>query len=819
MADIKKLELIIDDRVRLDFENPEDLSIRLNRIVDDLRNPSKKFGDFSYSFTLPFTKNNNRVFSNMNTFDTQNKFVAKTFQAKVILNDDTLLQGELVVNEILQDGYKCVLYSAFKSLADQLKSRDLVDLNFTSIEWDFENTIEEYNNATGANTITSENSDICFPLIFYNTQHVPYGILSDIVGEEDADIFNLDPLYKLTTFYNTYQTSGSSDLNGVFYHQLPPAVFVKNTLKQIFKDAGFALSSSLFTDRTFNNLITPFTGDDTAFDYGNGLTTTQDFKGNEFKVASTGQTINIVRRVQFTDEVYDANNNFENATTWEYVFPSAGFGRFLCDFTYSTEDTQTGSAGVLRISSNIKGQIAFGTLVESFDNRTITVETPDLEWADGEEVYCEITDLDNTGTIYVQSGDTTFTNILSPRRGLGDIFLRPSYFLPEMSQSEFVSGILNMFNAYLIVDNETRTVQLEPYPALFGSNELPYDITKKVFADTVDIRRSELESISLTYRDDADFNKTIMSVNRFGRLPLQTTSPVYDKYGNIDNSQYHSKFTGQSPIELPFAATNMLKMALVNNTDISGSVTPSAPDTQANYIEILIPSITKQSVRDDQDTDFYADTGETRINNSPDKYSYAATPRILIYHPEASNSTYSPKFIGGVTDTERDDFLYINLITNVNYNDGGISLSRTRIRFSSFLGLPSTILTDRAVTLATDDYTNASGTDNLPNYFNSHYVAEYLKTLGDDQPRDTFSLSCSENTTTNTIYNRFHKPKYDSLQENEVIEADMRMNDNDWREMQINRVILYNQQIYRIISIRNYDIIKRTATIKLARLI
>ena len=821
MSNINNLQLILNDRFSMDFRNPEDLSIRLNRIADDLREPSKAFGDFSYSFTLPFTKNNNRVFGNINEFDIQNKFVGKTFTAKVILNDDSLLEGELVVNEVLQSGYKCVLYSAFKELADQIKDRDLVDLQFDNVDWNFENTINNYNNRNSNETITSDNSDICFPFIFYNTEFAEKSIISGVTGSNiDAELINLDPLYKLTTFYHMYQQTGTSKINGLFFHQVPPAVFVKNTLKQIFKDAGFGLSSSLFDDRTFKNLITPFTGDDSAFDYGNGLITTQDFKGNEFKATSnsTEFKIEISRRVQFPNLEYDPNDNFQETTTWEYTFPNAGFGRFLCTFFYRTEDSQTGSAGVLRLTSSVDGNIAFATLTESFGVTQVTVDSGLRTWQSGEKVYMQVTDLDNTGVIYVQPS-TSFTNILQPRKGQGDIFLRPSYFLPQMSQSDFVSGILNMFNAYLIVDNKNKTVQLEPYTALFGNTQNPYDITKKVFADTVDVRRSELESVSLKYRDDDDFNKTILSVDRFGRLPLQTTSPVYDKYGTIDNNEYHSKNRGQAEIQFPFAPTNMLKMAFITNTNFSASISPQAPDTQADYIEMLIPSITKQTVNDDEDTDFYSSSGDTKIDNNPDRYTYAAQPRILIYNPEVSSSTYSPKFIGGVDDAERKDFYYLNMITNVNYNDGGISINKTRIRFASFLGLPSEFLTDAALTKATNDYTGVSGSINLPDYFNSHYIAEYLKTVGDDNPRDSFSLSASENKTTNTLYNVFHLPKYQALSQNEVIEADMRMNDQDWKEMQINRIITYDQQTYRIISIKNYDVIKRTAKIELNRIL
>jgi hypothetical protein len=45
----------------------------------------------------------------------------------------------------------------------------------------------------------------------------------------------------------------------------------------------------------------------------------------------------------------------------------------------------------------------------------------------------------------------------------------------------------------------------------------------------------------------------------------------------------------------------------------------------------------------------------------------------------------------------------------------------------------------------------------------------------------------------------------------------MRMNTQDWQEMQIERPILYNSEIYNIVSIEGYDPILKTCTIKLIK--
>jgi len=81
-----------------------------------------------------------------------------------------------------------------------------------------------------------------------------------------------------------------------------------------------------------------------------------------------------------------------------------------------------------------------------------------------------------------------------------------------------------------------------------------------------------------------------------------------------------------------------------------------------------------------------------------------------------------------------------------------------------------------------------------------------------------FSLILADNNDYgDTIYTRFHSGKYKRYQESEVLTLSMIMNDVDWRAMQINTPVKYNNQIYSILEISNYDIVKQTAELKLIK--
>jgi hypothetical protein len=68
-----------------------------------------------------------------------------------------------------------------------------------------------------------------------------------------------------------------------------------------------------------------------------------------------------------------------------------------------------------------------------------------------------------------------------------------------------------------------------------------------------------------------------------------------------------------------------------------------------------------------------------------------------------------------------------------------------------------------------------------------------------------------------TLWTKFHKDKYDRYKYSEMLQADMRMNAYDWQEMQIERPIKYNGEIYSIVAIEGYNPIDKTAQIKLIK--
>ena len=124
-----------------------------------------------------------------------------------------------------------------------------------------------------------------------------------------------------------------------------------------------------------------------------------------------------------------------------------------------------------------------------------------------------------------------------------------------------------------------------------------------------------------------------------------------------------------------------------------------------------------------------------------------------------------------------------------------------------------------------EDWLNNYAANNVDDRRTS--VASYLQSL---YQMMTASTGLTESTLTDyslvfddagyfheTLWTKFHQYKWDRYQQSEFFESDMVMNSYDWFQMQINRPIKYNDELYSIVSIEGYNPITQRATIRLIK--
>jgi len=255
---MNNIKILLDNGNVLDYENDTGLGIKLNRIVDDLRDISKRFGEFSYSLSLPKTKNNRKCFEFPDVKGRREIFKGKSFGCQVFNNNVLLLDGIIELSGYDSDTYKCVFYSSFTQLVDELKGKKLVDGTFLpTIEWNYEQTIKTH---LDANYQNADETDFQFIYSFYKT---PFMLSATTTSDTSSE---LDDEVQFGVLWNNINSSLNwGKKNPFFYERFPPAIYLKSIFKGIINDAGFSLGGTFFENADIKKIIIPFAGNPEDF--------------------------------------------------------------------------------------------------------------------------------------------------------------------------------------------------------------------------------------------------------------------------------------------------------------------------------------------------------------------------------------------------------------------------------------------------------------------------------------------------------------------------------------------------------------------------
>jgi hypothetical protein len=249
MAQINNIRIILSNGSTLDYEYESLLDIKLNRIVDDLTDPSKRYSDFSYTFNLPRTKKNDNIFEFPDVKGRIRIFIGKTFECEIFNNSVRLLEGIIELVGINDDTYQCRLYSKVSQFIDEIKTKNLNDMEYLpTIDWNYEETIIEHIK------VAPVSEHIEFPFIFYKT---PFMSGATNVNTQSGFIAEAN----LGFFYNyVISTLPFGSKNPFYEAQFPPAIYLKSIIDGIFSDAGWTYKSSFFDREDIQKIIIPFTG-------------------------------------------------------------------------------------------------------------------------------------------------------------------------------------------------------------------------------------------------------------------------------------------------------------------------------------------------------------------------------------------------------------------------------------------------------------------------------------------------------------------------------------------------------------------------------
>lgn len=218
------IELIVNKK---QVDLGDDFNIRINNVINDPVKLDYNQAEYSYSFNLPATKNNNIIFDYANNLSKLNKFHNR-YTAELYADGNLIFEGSLTLNSYKENEYECNLVNVKIYSLDEIFSGMTMN-KIKGMEIDF-------SGVTTMNAMNAESNPIAtFPLVSYGAfQKVPKS--EDEVGAEYTSKYDLD-------MYNRWHIESCY-----------PSLNMLDTLKAAFNTKGYEVMGDAFQDPVLKNI-------------------------------------------------------------------------------------------------------------------------------------------------------------------------------------------------------------------------------------------------------------------------------------------------------------------------------------------------------------------------------------------------------------------------------------------------------------------------------------------------------------------------------------------------------------------------------------
>ena len=507
---MREVQLYINNK-RVDLFKDE--KIQITSSIQNIQDISKVFTDFSQSFTVPCSHNNNSIFDYFYNNDVDGSFKAKErADARIEINNVPFRKGKVQlegaeVKNNKADSYKITFYGDVVTLKDLFGELKLQDLDYSDIAFD-------YTGDNVKNTITSSTDlPVRFPLI--SSDRVwEYGAGENISTPLGAiDYGELYPAIQDRAILNAIASHQDIDVtfNSIFIDSdyfKKSFTYWKNSKEGTFTSKGESLE---FNDPVSDSPLKNSIANVKYIDPNIYLTSGWEPLGNG--IQETSIYISTSPANEYLIDVYK-NGTFSNtissngATAGLHVIASESNTVSLND-EYSYEVRLQGGSG--DVSGSVQSSYGF-TEVDEQDPNNIVSQYNYTEWTTPLTLVSVSTNMDFKSTA------------------------------PDMKVSDWFSGILKQFNLTCYPLDEEKTYQIEPLEQWYNyGGEL--DITPYTEIKSIKIDRPKLyKRISFEWQNTKAFLNEAFE-GFFGR-----------KYGTLEEEfPYDGK---EFKVKLPFE--NML---------------------------------------------------------------------------------------------------------------------------------------------------------------------------------------------------------------------------------------------------------------------
>jgi hypothetical protein len=490
---------------RIDLFKDETISV--NSSIQNINDLSKVFTDFSQSFTIPASPNNNIIFNYWN----DNGIVNDTFDhrirydAKIELDTIPFRNGQIQIekanekeNEI--ESFTITFYGQTKQLKDLFKEEELSVLDYSSL-----NHTYTYSEVIG---------------------RIDGSILDDV----RYPIINPNRRYEYLTGSANDVTIGGALNRSVVFSDLFPAIPVSRIFEFIGNRYGISFEGFFLNTIYFTDLYLYCKNSENTINY------TPPVKINWTSVSATFPELDL------TNDTYFAKFSFQSGAIVDYqkteiivtptnpaiqykvvarIYDNPAFAN---GSIFTTFNGLVGTQTLLFVdwwrtgAENIQGKFTFE--VESAQPMTFSAEMVNVKYRFTSGITSE------TRRGYSTS-QTTANNI------------NIQTYLPKIKVVDFVMGIVKMFNL-TIIPKGINNFELAPLDLYYAFGKYT-DITPYVVTDSIDINRPKLFK-KLTFMHEKSDN--ILN-NAFRNL-------FNREYGDLEYSDLLSNESSSYEIKSPF---------------------------------------------------------------------------------------------------------------------------------------------------------------------------------------------------------------------------------------------------------------------------
>jgi len=502
--------IYIKDSVTLEYNRVElfnDEKISVNSSIQNVNDISKTYTDFSQTFTVPASKQNNKIFRHWYENSNDNGFSTLT-KADAYIEIDTIpfRSGKIQLESAnVKDGqpqdYSVTFIGALGSLKDKFNGLFLKDLTDTT--YDFAYTADLVRDKVTTQTTFPVLPDIKFPLIS-SSRYWTYGSGDNINSSSTPIRFNeLFPAIRLKSVLNMIETQFGINFDGTTSN---PSTFLTDarfTNAYLWlKNKEYFIYISSYELLTFSNNYTNPTPTNRSWVSANSST-------GRFKSTSFGDS-SIYKKVIVN------------------LYPTVAGINYRVELLNVTTNSIVGSTSVILSTTGLQSFTLLKIYNTAYTNNDFEIRIS----AESSITFSNSSFIRLSGGLSENGSIVNLTKTLSQTITVGNLAI--NQYFPEIKIEDFFSGLLKMFNLTCYSkDGINYTVeQLENYYT--AGNTI--DITKYIKSDNTNLNRVKTyKKINFEYEK----SESLVNVGFVSANGIEYGSLFYDTQN--DGEEYSIK--------------------------------------------------------------------------------------------------------------------------------------------------------------------------------------------------------------------------------------------------------------------------------------